>query len=482
MASAFYPQGMHSYNNSSPNAPFTAEYKTWKGTGKYSNPVGITSGNIRPLTNKDPRNIAVYKQGQARPLKWQFRKGTVTQAPYQNVIVNPNNPNQYIILNENRMSKSTAGLENKTGGLIGQLMDRPGGYSVKHNPSDEINETTQYTIDCKTCDGISVVTDFAPSPYLTNNPQPVCTNPPLCCNEPRKALLRVRPASTNLKKNYFTTLQQYRQNRCQTYEQRVFNFKTANDYLTDAAILKNNPNITPKMLAAAKPGSPITLANTYVGNCYPNTGLSSFTQVELVAAAFQILNNGGVFSNTDVINFYNSKITTIQQFTFFISNLQSGNTVQALFLFNNFINNPYFGMSLTGPSNPIGCKLVVYKPNNPQFAVQGAVSSSARTLKLGVTTIEKNVNNSNALRGAPSTIINPGQEPFVPFIYKSKVQKCNPALPIIFRQVSYNPKTCFKNSNDYMAKEFQYMGVSSAGPTVATNGISASNPGGQPIN
>ena len=41
----------------------------------------------------------------------------------------------------------------------------------------------------------------------------------------KKALKRVRPASTNLKKNYYTTHKQYMQNRCQTYEQRVFNFQ-----------------------------------------------------------------------------------------------------------------------------------------------------------------------------------------------------------------------------------------------------------------
>jgi len=481
MATAFYPQGMHSYNNSSPSAPFTAQYLTWKGTGKYSNPVGITAGNIRPLTNNDLTNIAVYKQGSARPLKWQFRKGTITQAPY--IIVNPNDPSQTITVNVNRMSKSTAGLENKTGGLIGQLMDRPGSYSVKHNPTDETNEKNQANIDCKTCDGISIVTDFAPSPYLTNNPQSVCTTPPFCCNEPRKALLRVRPASTNLKKNYFTTLEQYRQNRCQTYDQRVFNFKTANDIITDAAMLKNNPHITPAMLAAAKPGSPIALSNTYVGNCYPNTGLSTYSQVELVALAFQILNNDGLFNNDDINNFYNSHITTLQQFVAFISDLKSGQSQQAAYIFSNFINNPYYGMALTGPSNPNGCKLVVYKPSNPQFAVQGAVSSSTRTLKLGVTTIETNVNNSNAYRGSASTlqVANPGQLPFAPFIYKSKVQKCSPVLPIIFRQVSYNPKTCFRNSDDNMSKALQYSGSFSAGPTVATNGISASNPGGQPI-
>jgi hypothetical protein len=442
MATAFYPQGMHSYNNSL-TAPFTAPYRTWKGTGLYSNPVGITAGNIRPLTNKDYTNIAVYKKGAARPIKRQFRKQTLTQVPY--TIVNPNNPNQYITVPQNRATRSAAGLENKTGGLIGQLMDRPGGYSVKENKIDEVNESLKADLDCKNCTGISVVTNYYPQYFLTNNPLPVCTNPQNCCNEPRKALLRVRPASTNLKKNYFTTLQQYRENRCNTYEQKAFNFKTENDYLTDAALLKNNPNITAKMLANAKPGSPLTLLNTYVGNCYPNTGLSTYSQVELVAMSFQILNNNGVFSNDDVTNFYNLKIATLQEFVWFISSLKSGNSEQAAYLFKNFITNPYIGMSLSGPSNPNLCKLAVYKPSNPQFAVQGAVSSSARTLKLTVATIRTAVSDTRS--GSNNAILNFGKPGNVPFIYKSKVEKCTPALPIIFRGLGvrspvYTPATC----------------------------------------
>ena len=497
MSTAFFPQGMESYNNTQ-TAPFTSPYVTWKGDGKYSNPVGITAGNIRPLTNanvvgapglatNDVASLAVYKQGSSaiysanpkrpRPLK-QYRKGTITQAP--TIVVDPENPNQYITIYGSRMSKSTAGLENKTGGLIGQLMDRPGSYSVKQNPPDETNERSQYGLDCKTCNGISVVTDYYPSNYLTNNPEPVCTNPPLCCNEPRKALLRVRPASTNLKKNYFTRLQEYRENRCQTYEQRAFNFKTVNDVIIDAALLKNNPNITPKMIAAAKPGSPLTYSNFYVGNCYPNTGLGSGSQIELIAHAFQLIRMQGVFSTEDETMFYNERIQTLDQFIVFLSELPSGHSQEAFSIFSNFISNPYLGMPLSGPSNPNGCKLVVYKPSNPQFAVQGSVSSSTRTLKLGVTTIETNINNSNAYRGAPSTV-NVGQQPFTPFIYKSKVQTCSPVYPIIFRQVSYNPKTCFRKTDDQQTKTEQYLGNFSAGPNVANNGISASNPGGQPL-
>lgn len=453
MATAFYPQGMHSYNNSS-TAPFTADYKTWKGTGLYSNPVGITAGNIRPLTNNDRTNIAVYKTGAARPLKWQFRKQTLTYVPY--TIVNPENPNQYITVRQNRGTRSAAGLENKTGGLIGQLMDRPGGYSVKQNKVDEVNETTNADLDCKTCTGISVVTDYYPEPFLTNNPLPVCTNPQNCCNEPRKALLRVRPASTNLKKNYFTTLQQYRQNRCNTYEQKAFNFKVYDDFFPNAESVANkSPTINSLLGSAAKPGSPLALTNTYVGNCYPNTGLSTYSQIELVAMAYQILNNNGLLSQTDIANFNNSNITTLQQFVGFISNLQSGNATQAAYVFKNFITNPYFGMSLSGPSNPNGCKLVVYKPSNPQFAVQGAVSSSARTLKLTVSTIRTAVSDSRT--GSNNIIINYNKSYDVPFVYKSKVPKCTPALPLTFRSLGvhstiYDPATCSANNASQVSK------------------------------
>ena len=87
-------------------------------------------------------------------------------------------------------------------------------------------------------------------------------------------------------------------------------------------------------------------------------------------------------------------------------------------MFDKFINNPFIGMGFTGPSNPNGCKLVVYKPSNPQFAVEGGVSSSTRTLKLTLTTIEKNVYNNNRLKGSANNYVNVGGQPFVPLIYK----------------------------------------------------------------
>jgi hypothetical protein len=468
MSTAFFSQGMESYNNTQ-SAPFTYPYVTWKGTGLYSNPVGITAGNVRPITNNDIYNDTPYKHGSPRPLKWNYRRGNVT--PNIKYIVNPNNPSEYITITNNLAVKSSA-----PGPLVGQLMDRPGSYSVKQNRVDQLNENVKADLDCKTCQGISISTNYYPEYYLTNNPLPVCTNPTFCCNEQRKALVRVRPASTNLKKNYFTTLEQYRQNRCQTYDQRIFNFKTPLDVATSAAILKNNPNITSKMLGLAKPGSPLTLANTYVGNCYPNTA-GVYSQDELIMISWDLICNASILSAEDISRFYSLHIETLAQFAVFINGL---NNEEALYIFTNFIKNPYIGMSISGPSNPNGCKLIVYKPNNAQFAVQGAVTSSTRTLKLTVSTVEKAIYNNNSVK---RSLIggNAGQQPDVPFIYKSKVPACSPRLPIIFSQMNFNPKTCFYKDNDLFNAELNNLTRSVGKPNVATNGISATMPGGQPL-
>ena len=377
MSSAVFGLGMHSYNNSAPFAPFSAPYATWKGTGPYSYPAAITSGNIRPLTNRDPTNNAPQKFGRPRPLKWQYRKGTTSQPLV--TIVNPNQPNQYIQVN--REVRSSVGAS-----LIGQTIDQPGRFSVKHNPKDEINETDQLNKDCTTCHGIGLVTSFSPEPFLTNNPEPVSCSPQLCCNEERKALKRVIYANTNLKKNYYNTHAQYMANRCKTYEQKAFNFYSGPVIpQVYAQIAATNPALAAKIIAA-KPGSPLSYLNMYVANCYPDT-------------------------------------------------------------------DPLAG-TLNGPNNPKGCKLVVYKPSNPQFAVEGGVSSSTRTLKLTVDTISTNLSSLRKLKGA-GAVNNYGGQPFVPFVYKAKVPPCNPAV----YTKNGNPKTCVRNrALDYMYKAVSKLG------------------------
>ena len=469
MSSAVYPLGMESYNNRSA----TGGYESWKGTGSHSFPVAITAGNIRPLTNKDPTNLASGPFGRPRPIKL-YRKGTTTPAPL--IVQDPNDPTNYIYLNTNRAVKSATG-----GTLIDQTMWGPGRFSVKQNPPNEVNETLQLNEDCKTCDGIGLVTSFKPQRYLTNNPEQVSTNYPgsvpgvgtICCNPERKARRMCLPTSTNLKKNYYQTLQQYRQNRCQTYEQRAFNFKTGLDNAVDAYDLENNPLISPCQLKNAKPGDPIANLNLYVANCYPNIDYSTSSQAYIILQAYQYMKAAGLLSQQDIDNFNNLKIKTFQEFNAFLSSLASGNTVKAVAIFERVLSNPYLGMRLSGPNNPRGCKLVVYKPSNPQFANQGGVMASARTLKLAVTTIEKNIcGNTNGTSNLSNTdqYINAGGDPNNSNVYKSKVPPCNAGYFI----KNGNPKTCnsFRNSLDYQNKLVSVLGITSAGPNVATNGIS----------
>jgi hypothetical protein len=471
MSSAVYPLGMKSYNNS----VMTGGYETWKGTGSYSNPVAITSGNIRPLTNKDPTNFASGAFGRPRPLK-QYRKGTTTPVPI--IVQDPNNPSNYIYVNTNRAVKSST-----SSTLIDQTIFRPGQFSVKRNPPTEVNEALQLNEDCKTCDGIGLVTSFSPETYLTNNPREVSTNSPgtvpgkstFCCNPQKNALKLCRPASTNLKKNYYQTLQQYRQNRCQTYEQRAFNFKAPLSSAANIYDLENNPQITKSMIQNSKPGDPIANLNLYVANCYPNTDYATNSPVYIIAQAYKYINAAGLLNPIDIQTYNNTVIQTFAQFNSFLSALSSGNSVEALKIFMNILSNPYLGMRLSGPSNPRGCKLVVYKPSNPQFANQGGVMSSARTLKLAVNTVEKYVAGTNKGKRNQTNInfnVEAGSNPDNFNIYKSKTPRCNAA----YYTKDGNPKTCdsFRNSLDYQNKILSHLGITSAGPNVATNGISTS--------
>ena len=312
MSTANYPLGMESYNN----RQMLGGYKSWKGKGVFSNPVAITAGNIRPLTNNDPTNVYPSKHGLPRPLKWQYRKGTTVPVPV--IVVDENNPSNYIYINNDRQVKSST-----SSSLVGQTIDKPGAFSVKENNLLEIDERTQLNRDCKTCQGIGLTTDYYPQTNLTNNPIPATESLQLCCNEQRKALRRVRPASTNLKKNYFTTLQAYRQNRCQTYDQKVFNFYSG------SANGQYNPT--------AKPGTPLAETNLYVANCYPNTGLSGYTESEIVLFCFNTLTNQGYLNAQDVAYFNKLQINTISAFYIFLNSLSSGNSEKAIASFTNII-------------------------------------------------------------------------------------------------------------------------------------------------
>jgi len=423
MSTAFYPQGMRNampasgYNHKSTYD--CKQYLSWKGSGSLSNPVGVAPSHIRPLTNNDSGNV--FQSGSfpsrafphtrvfiPRPIK-HFRKGRVVpNVPITVTTPDPENPNQYhevelINYNMNRIVKSSTGQSLGGGfggsGLLNDMMDKPGGFIVKENPGTETNESIQSNIDCKTCEGVGVVSSYYPNnTYVTENPIPQTENPVWCCNEERKALRRVIYASTNLKQNYYTTTAQYLKNRCQSYDQKAFNFQQPMP-TNVSTYIKDGTGATSSQIQNATSGSPLALLNTYVGNCYPNAEIYDATEDALVAKLLNILLNKGLLTQTQVTEYELQKNTYNFDALFnYINSLDESVKIQALGEFEAFINNPYWGVPFAGPSNPNGCKLTVYKPNNYQYAQQGAVSSSTRMLKLNVDTISTNaasINNYN---------------------------------------------------------------------------------------
>ena len=435
MSSAFYPQGMNSWNNRLPQGG----YKTWKGRGVFSNPVGITATHIRPLTNNDPGNVFPTGFGLPRPLK-HYRKGRVipstpivasstdTYAQKSEIAQINYNMNRYV-----KSSKGTAlGNGNHGGGLIAAMIDNPGSYIVKENLPDEINETTTLTNDCKKCEGVGVVASYYPNnTYLTDNPDAITQSPLLCCNQQYKAKRMAIYASTNLKKNYYTTLQQYRQNRCKTYVQKSFNFLTP--YSTNEIELnKDYPFATPETayLNVAKAGSPLALTNTYLANCQPNAQLYDATENAIVAQMLSIMVNKGIFTSSEVLVINKLDVFTIKNFFNYLNGLSGSTKTLAIEVFVNYLNNPYWGMPLSGPSNPNACQLTIYKPNNFQYAKQGAVSSSTRLLKLNVDTISTNAASIQNYNNTGQLLVNANQlyqgvNNNVANLYKNKAPTCN---------------------------------------------------------
>ena len=226
MSSAFYPLGMKSYNNHTNQGG----YISWKGTGVFSNPVGITAGNIRPLTNNDPLNNSNVGFGLPRPIK-HYRKGRS-------------------IGNNNGVASSGGG------SLIKQMIDIPGGYNIFPNTVNETSNTVNLNDHCNTCYGIGVISNWMPITNLTEKPETTTQTSTFCCNDEKKALRRTRPTNTKLKKKYYTTTSQYLYNRCKTYEQQQFNYITSGN-------------------SASKPGDPSSINNTYVGNCNPNLDIDN---------------------------------------------------------------------------------------------------------------------------------------------------------------------------------------------------------------
>jgi len=253
------------------------------------------------------------------------------------------------------------------------------------------------------------------------------------------------------------------QNRCKTFKQRSFNFQSYN--ALNAAEIDNsqNPAATAALLKAAKPGDPLSVTNTYFANCQPNAEIEVASEITLINILLEILKNKNIITQEQYNDFKNKNIYTFISLYEYLQTLPKETKDVAVALFIDYVNNPYIGVPLSGPSNPIGCKLVVYKPSNAQYATQGAVESSTRTLKLNVTTIEKNaasyyknpagkyINRSNV---SDLVLTN------IPFLYKNKPATYCESPPLNFYPTTYqNKKAC-----RYIKKPEYFTPLSQASP------------------
>ena len=456
MSSAVYPLGM----NSMPASGYThrstyynKQYIPWKGSGVNSFPVGTAPGHIRPLTNRDPGNNFPTGFGLARPIK-HYRKGRVippqpiegvpnmiVNSPYSDTTLTIDQ-NSLINYNMNRYVKSSKGTSLGGGfggsGLLNEMQDRPGAYIVKLNPTNEVDGVSQLNNNCNTCEGVGIVASYKPNNFnLLENPAPNTTNSKLCCNQEKNAKQRVIYASTNLKKNYYTTTKQYLQNRCKTYDQKAFNFLS---YRTNGSNDTNNPYYySVDGNNGPTPGSPQALANTYLANCQLNTQLYEGTELALINQMLDIMLNENIITQAQYNEFQSSGINSIQGFFNWIQGLPESQKASAIVVFEVFINNPYSGMPLSGPTNPAGCQLTVYKPNNYQFAKQGAVSSSTRLLKLNVDTISTNAAsiqnyNNTGQQLVTANQLYAGDANNYRNLLKNKAPTCNTPWPVNFSQ------------------------------------------------
>lgn len=350
MSSAMFPLGMNSmpasgYNHGS--TYYNKSYQSWK-TG---NPTGTVPQNIRPLTNMDTGNVFPTGMGLPRPIK-HYRKGRNLGAlgsgggyswEYGGGTNDPEEASQ-IAYNLQRSVRSST-----QGALVHDTLDIPGGVSQggDHN-------------------GIQWVSDYKPNPsYVTQHPQQH-QKPSFCCNEERKARIRSRYASTNIKPNYYTSHEQYLKNRCQTYDQREFNFIPG--------IVKNQNQNQEETNAAT-----FSLHSSYNANCYPNAGASHETEAILVQ---QVLAQMAA-ANIDIGKAPTTSLVELEQWI----QQSSDPNPSVINIWNEFLSNPYTGLPLAGPT-AVTCPKVIYKPNNFQYATQGAVSSSSRNLRLNMNTMQ----------------------------------------------------------------------------------------------
>ena len=327
MSTAFYPTNMRRQSTSGYSNKSSLEnipYVSWKGAGIYRNPVGVTASHIRPLTNNDPGNIFPTGFGLPRPIK-HYRKGTVIPIHFANT--NANVEEKLIDYNVNRPVKSSIGSSlgggNGGTGLISQLIDMPGSFIVKDNADNNATDnTTDNTIDteCKNCTGVGLVSDWMPIHNLTEKPNATVTNPMLCCNQQRKAIQRVLPTNTNINKNYYQTTYMYLYNRCQTFQQRQFNFISGPIDKKIEQLFMAYPFVTAKILEYSKPGDPLSIINLYVAQCNPNFIVENSIEIGFIHSLLKSLLDSSFITNDEYTAIIESGTLSVQNF---VSSLQT---------------------------------------------------------------------------------------------------------------------------------------------------------------
>jgi hypothetical protein len=485
MSTAFYPTNMRQQSSGGYSNRSTLEnipYVSWKGTGVFSNPVGVTSTHIRPLTNNDPGNAFPTGFGLPRPLK-HYRKGT--GIPINVITVDPENPAKFIEsslidYNVNRVVKSSIGASlgggNGGTGLISQMIDMPGSFIVKDNGTNihtnNLNGGEKIDNECKNCKGVGIVSDWMPINNLTEKPEPNVTNSVLCCNQQRKAYQRSLPTNTNIPKNYYQTTYMYLYNRCQTFKQRQFNFIAGPIDKQLLQLFLAYPFVTAKILEYSKPGDPLSIINYYVAQCNPNFTVETAVEIGFINSLSRSLLDTGYISKEEYDTLIGSSPLSVQTF---ISSLQSILTKEQYAIVIDYLYqlaaNPYNGSVVSGPSNPKGCAQVIYKPNNPQFAQQGGVSSSTRILKLNVDTITTAAYKQRKMKtGNPANIataIQYGFAPNIQLLYKDKAPTCQAQTyignPFFFQGQHQNKLVCRSNSNGAEYRNYNSVYNKSAG-------------------
>lgn len=435
MSTAFYPTNMRQQSSSGYSNKSTKEnmaYVSWKGNGLFSNPTGIRPTHIRPLTNKDYGNVFPTGFGLPRPIK-HYRKGKTIAFSNANANTNANNINA-VNYNLNRAVRSSLGTTvggNIGGGVISDLIDAPGSFVIKENTP--INTDAE---KCKDCNGVPIVSDWMPINNLSEKPQPNVTNGILCCNQQRKAVRRTLPTNTKLSKTYYQTTYMYLQNRCQTFQQRQFNFKTGPINKEVEKLFLAYPFVTAKILEYAKPGDPLSIANYYVAQCNPNFIIDQSIELGFVSLlSNQLLKDG--YITQEEYNMLVENITSIQSF---LTSLKNILTPEQYAKVVNYIYYSAASISALSPSSPKGCSRVYYKPNNPQYATQGAVSSSSRILKLNVDTISTAAALSRNYNNYATS------NPEMAYVYKDKVPQCQKQTyngnPFFFQGQHQNKVSC----------------------------------------